>query len=194
MITLSETIHKWFFVWPRNRTNATYAAVMKTVVLGLGNTILTDDGAGIYVTRRLDEIMQSTSNERPFDLARGGPATIKEASIGGFNFIDTLTGYDRAVIIDAIHTKGGRRGEFYELDPDCLKPSARLSSLHGIDFATACNMAKKMNVDFPKKFKIYVIEVENEFSFGERCTPAVEQAIPRMAEEIYTCLKNEGWI
>ena len=159
----------------------------KTVILGLGNTILTDDGVGIYVVREIDELLKRCT------LHAARP-TIKEASLGGFNFIDLLTGYDRAVIVDAIHTKGGKAGEFYELDTAALKPSARLSSLHQIDFATACELAKNMGVDFPKEIAIFVMEVEDEFSFGEKPTAKVEAAIPKMAESIVNNLTNRGWI
>ncbi len=156
----------------------------KTIILGLGNTILTDDGAGIYVVR---EIQSLITNHQSL-------ITIKEASVGGFNFIDLLTGYDRAVIVDAIHTKDGKPGEFYELDISALKPSARLSSLHQIDFATAVELAKNMGVAFPKEIAIFVMEVEDEFSFGEKPTPEVESAIPKMAESIVANLKERGWI
>lgn len=159
---------------------------LRTIILGLGNTILTDDGAGIYVVRKIEKRLRRTKDD--------GRVTIKEASLGGFNFIDLLTGYDRAVIIDAIHTKSGRPGEFYELDPAALKPSARLSSLHQIDFATACELAKNMGVAFPKEIAIFVMEVKDEFSFGEKATPRVEAAIPVMSESIVEALKVRGWI
>jgi len=155
----------------------------RTIILGLGNTILTDDGAGIYVARLLKNTL--------------GPSErliIKEASLGGFNFIDLLAGFDRAVIIDAIHTKSGRASEFYELDPKALRPSQRLSGLHGIDFATACEMAKQMGVTFPGEIRIFVIEAKDEFTFGETCTPEVENSLPKMAEFIANELKKDRWI
>lgn len=158
---------------------------MKTIILGLGNTILTDDGAGIYVARLLEKRLAAGKQQ---------PVTVCEASIGGFSFIDILTGYDKAVIIDAIHSKNGSPGEFYELDMKCLRPSARISSLHGIDLATACEIARKMEIPFPDEIKIFVMEVRDEFTFGERCTPPVETTIPVMAEEIYKQLQNEKWI
>lgn len=158
----------------------------KTIILGLGNTILTDDGVGIYVVRKIDDILRITSHESRI--------TIKESSLGGFNFIDLLAGYDRAVIVDAIHTKDGKPGEFYELDPAALKPSARLSSLHQIDFATACELAKNMGIAFPKEIAIFVMEIEDEFSFGEKPTPKVEVAIPVMADSIIDTLKKRDWI
>ncbi len=160
---------------------------MKLVILGLGNTILSDDGAGIYVVRKINERFSLDTSHQPL-------VTIKEASLGGFNFIDLLTGFDRAVIIDAVHTKSGKPGEYYELDPAALKPSARLSSLHGIDFATAVQMAHDMGVPFPKEIKIFVMEVEDEFTFGEKCTPKVEAAIKPMAEFVWKTLYNNGWI
>jgi hydrogenase maturation protease len=162
--------------------------IQKTVILGLGNTILTDDGVGIYVTRTIQKMLT------PLLTVHCSLLTIKEASLGGFNFIDLLAGFDRAVIIDAIHTKSGKPGEFYELDPAALKPSARLSSLHGIDFATAVQMAKDMNVPFPSQIKIFVMEVEDEFTFNEKCTPKVTAEIPRMAESIIKELKKAEWI
>ena len=160
---------------------------MKTLILGLGNTILTDDGVGIYVARRIRELLQVpipglqvTSHE--------SQVSIQEASVGGFNFIDLLTGYEHALIIDAIHTKDGTPGEFYELDLRALKPSVRISSLHGIDLATACQMAKGMGISFPKDLRIFVMEVEDEFTFGETCTPKVAANIDKMAKSIISHL------
>lgn len=173
------------------------------VILGLGNTILTDDGVGIYVVREIQEKLNIYPTPTiPFrqktggQVQRGGtrPITIKEAALGGFNFIDLLTGFDRAVIIDAIHTKNGIPGEFYELDPAALKPSARLSNLHGIDFATACQMARDMKIPFPEEIRIFVMEVEDEFTFGEKCTEKVGAAIPKMAGFIVEKLQKEKWL
>lgn len=155
----------------------------KTHILGLGNTILTDDGVGIYVVRRLKERLQ---NMEDIDFC--------EASVGGFNFIDLLAGYQRAVVIDAIHTNNGKPGEFYELDTKALKPSARLSSLHQIDFATACDLADKMGIDFPREIAIFVMEVQDEFSFGEHPTEEVEAAIPEMTQAIIEALIERDWL
>jgi len=157
-----------------------------TVILGLGNPILTDDGVGIYVARKLDDILRATNHE--------SRVTIKEASLGGFNFIDLLAGYDRAAIIDAIHTKNGKPGEFYELDTNALKPSYRISSLHQIDLPTACILAEKMKIHFPKEIAIFVMEVKDEFSFGEKPTQEIKEAIPRMAKFIFENLSRRGWI
>lgn len=167
---------------------------MKTIILGLGNTILSDDGVGIYVARELKDIISKSQTLDCLAAIRGDNISFLEASVGGFNFIDILSGFDRAVIIDAIHSKNNIPGEFYELDPASLKPTARISSLHGIDFATATDLAKKMGVDFPGEIKIYVMEVKDEFTFGEECTPEVEAEIKPMATRVYLQLKKINWI
>ena len=169
----------------------------RTIILGLGNTILSDDGAGIYLARMLrNKLGLSDNNLRDNSPVNPNRSTIiiKEASLGGFDFIDLLTGFDRAVIIDAIHTKSGYPGEFYELDPKALKPSVRLSSLHGIDFATACEMAHQMKVPFPEEIRIFAIEVEDEFTFGESCTEKVKAALPKACGFIYDELKRDNWL
>ena len=43
----------------------------KTLILGLGNTILSDDGAGIYVAREIEKCIRNKN------------VVVKEASLGG---------------------------------------------------------------------------------------------------------------
>ncbi len=74
---------------------------MKTVVLGLGNPILTDDGVGLRVARELEGRLDQQE------------ATVMETSLAGLNMLDLLAGYDRAIIIDAIQTIGGKAGQIY---------------------------------------------------------------------------------
>lgn len=72
----------------------------KIIVVGLGNPILSDDSVGIRVARVLNErITQPGIN-------------VVEASIAGLDFLDFLTGYDKAIIVDAVNTEGGRQGRF----------------------------------------------------------------------------------
>lgn len=157
---------------------------MNTIILGLGNTILTDDGVGIYVARRVEMLLQRTGVQH---------VTVVEAGAGGFRLIDLLSGFERAAIIDAIHTKDSVPGKFYELDINALRTSARLSTIHQIDFATACALAKDMGVEFPSEITIFVMQVADEFSFGENPTPNVKEAIPKMAKAIVATLKGRCW-
>jgi hydrogenase maturation protease len=67
---------------------------MKTLILGMGNTLLCDDGIGIITKRYLEKILNASAN-----------VDFCETSWGGFKIIDILTGYDYAVVIDSIKTR-----------------------------------------------------------------------------------------
>ena len=75
---------------------------MKTIVLGIGNLILSDDGVGIHVARELKKRIKNKD------------ITIDEAFTGGMNLLDLMIGYDKAIIIDAVKA-GGEPGMIYRL-------------------------------------------------------------------------------
>src|SRR5512140_3531279 len=66
---------------------------IKTVVLGVGNLLLTDDGVGIHVIRALEQIPDLPEG---VELVDGGTA--------GLNLLSYLEGIDRLIIIDAIQS------------------------------------------------------------------------------------------
>jgi hydrogenase maturation protease len=138
----------------------------KTLILGLGNPILSDDGVGPAIAREL--------------LKRIDPkvATVTEASLGGLNLLDLLVGYDRVIIIDAIKTEGGRAGQIYRLDPAGLTTTRYAASPHDVNLVTALELGKKLGFSMPQKIEIFAIEVSDTENFSEECTPAVAAAIP----------------
>jgi len=159
---------------------------MKTLVLGLGNTILSDDGVGIRVAHEL-----KSSFERE-------EVTVMEASMAGLDMLDLLTSYDKAIIIDAIHTREGKAGQIYRLGPEAFVATEHASSSHDVDFATALELGRRLSIPLPKEIIIFAIEVEDVATFNERCTPKVEQAVPvvvnMIVEELAEkCYSKKWW-
>jgi hydrogenase maturation protease len=150
---------------------------MKTLVLGLGNPILCDDGVGLRVAAQL----------------KAGVAlpdvTILETESEGVNLLELLAGYDRAIIVDAIQTPRGKPGQIHRLGVRALHGTRHTSSTHGIDFATLLELGKKVNLTLPEKIIIFGIEVKDASTFGEKCSPSVEQAIPACVAKIKRLLK-----
>jgi hydrogenase maturation protease len=138
----------------------------KSLVLGLGNPILSDDGVGPAVARELEKKLNPKE------------ATVIEASLGGLNLLDLLVGYDRAIIIDAIKTEGGRAGQIHKLNPSSLRTTRYTASVHDVDLVTALELGKKLKMAMPSKIDIFAIEVADTERFSEECTPAVAAAIP----------------
>ncbi|MDD5094451.1 MAG: hydrogenase maturation protease [Dehalococcoidia bacterium] len=143
---------------------------MKTVIIGLGNPILSDDGVGPRVAAVLEERL------------KGQDLTVRETSLGGLSLVDLLAGYDRAIIIDAIQTVNGKPGEIYHLDAKDFDHTRHASSPHDLNFATALKFASQMGMVIPQQIDIFAVEAVDVTNFSETCTPEVERAIPVCVE------------
>jgi len=145
---------------------------MKTLVLGLGNQILSDDGVGIRVTEELEGKLNQQE------------VTVMETSLAGLSLLDLLVGYDRVIIIDTIQTREGRVGQIYRLEPGAFATTHHAATPHDVNFATALELGNRLGLSLPRQITIFAIEVEDVTTFSERCTPKVEQAIPLVTEMV----------
>jgi hydrogenase maturation protease len=146
-----------------------------TLILGLGNTILTDDRVGIEVGKRL------------FEDCGGERVDFLEASAGGLALLDAVCGYEKVIVIDAIQT-GAEVGTLHTFKADDDIGSMRLASVHGIDFFTALETGRTLGMKVPGDIRIYAVEINDPFTFSEQMTPDVERAVPGIVKEI---LKRE---
>ena len=143
---------------------------MNTLILGIGNPILTDDGVGIKIAHKLKE--QNPELE------------VLETSEAGIALLDLIAGYNKLVIIDSIKTKEGKPGELYKLGLGDLKSHMDFSSSHGIDIATAFELGQRLGYRIPKFVSIYAVGIRDNSTFGEECTEEVEKRIPFIAKQI----------
>lgn len=143
---------------------------MKTLILGVGNSVLCDDGVGIRVAVEVGRLLSDPA------------ITVAEAYDGGLSLIEAFLGYDHVVLIDAIQTRNGTPGDVYELRPEDFVSARHLSSPHQVTFATALELGRSLGLDMPSRIDIVAVEVEDVTSFAETCTPRVEEAIPVAVE------------
>ena len=149
----------------------------KTLFLGIGNPILSDDAAGIRIVEEIKSIIRER-NGFAFDIG----------NVNSVRLIDMLEGFEKVVIVDAIK-RGGEVGTLYGIPLEELHNDVSRCSLHTVDLGTAIEFGRKMGMSLPELISIYGIEVEDTETFSENLTPSVKKAIPRLAREI---LKNEG--
>jgi hydrogenase maturation protease len=145
-------------------------AKMKTLILGIGNPIVTDDGVGIKIAQRIKEESPETE--------------VIETSEAGIALLDHVSDYDKLIIIDSIKTGKGKAGELYKLKLADLNPTANLFSSHGIDIPTAFKLGEELGHKIPKLISIYAVEINDNTTFGEKCTQEVEERIPFIAKQI----------
>ena len=143
---------------------------MNTLVLGIGNPILTDDAVGIKIARELEELKPGLTVEHT-----------DEAAIA---LLDLIMDYDKLIIIDSIKTGKGKPGELYKLGLEDFKPNMDYISSHGMDIATAFEVGRTLGCDMPRTVSIYAVEVKDNTNFNEQCTPEVAERIPHMVKQI----------
>ena len=145
---------------------------MKTLVLGVGNPILTDDGIGIKIAQRLKK-------EKP-DIE------VIETDEAAMAILDLIvsTECDRLIIIDSIKTGQGKLGELYQFELEDLKPAKDFSSSHGVDIATAFELGQRLGYSMPQHVSLYAVEIKDNTTFGEGCTEIVEEKIPFFVRQI----------
>ena len=153
---------------------------IKTLIIGLGNPILTDDGVGVKVAMELEKVI---------DLDAHPNLTITEACAGGIRLMEVMLGYERVVLIDAYYLKPENTtpGKIHRLSLDDLRsvsPTQHSTSAHDTSLVTALDAAEKMGYQIPREFIIYAVEVENILEFSETPTPAVAEAIPQVVSQI----------
>jgi hydrogenase maturation protease len=156
---------------------------MRTLVLGLGNPLLGDDAVGLKVAALVRE-----------RLAGAEGVDVEEDEAGGLRLMERMTGYDRAVLVDAAVT-GGTPGEVRRLTPDDL-PTQRTASAHGIDLPRALALGRQLGYPMPGEVRIVAIEAESVLEFRHDMTPAVAAAVgPAVAvvlEELAREPQKEG--
>jgi len=150
----------------------------KTLVLGLGNAIVTDDGVGIHVVGEVAS--------RLVEHASCPDLTLAQSSLGGLRLLDIMAGHSHAVIVDAIQTRGGRPGDVYQLQIKDLQRTLHSGSTHDLSLPGALALGRALGMSLPhdEDIVLIAIEVEDVLDFGEVCTPAVMAAIPCAADAV----------
>jgi hydrogenase maturation protease len=145
---------------------------MKTLVLGLGNPILSDDSVGIKVAQEVGKRLKDPQ------------VTVAETSGAGLSLLDSIAGYDKVIIIDAIQTREGNIGQIYRIGPEDFSSTKHFSSPHQINFATALELGKMLDLAMPPTITIFAVEAKDITSFNEKCTPEVEKVIPKVVKMV----------
>jgi len=140
---------------------------MSTIVVGIGNRVLSDDSVGIKVADTLATALRSRSD-----------VVTSELWGGGLRLMETLNGYERAIIIDAIITKDGKPGSVYILKPSDLRQSRNTYSTHDGGFQEALEVGAMLELNLPPQITIWAVEADDVETYSENLTREVERAVP----------------
>jgi len=145
-------------------------------IIGCGNALRRDDGAGLAVARRLK--------------AAGLPgAEVQMASGEGTDLFERLQGAEQAIVIDAMRS-GLAPGTIRLFEPDDRLDPDGFGSSHSLGLAHAIELSRFLGV-LPRRLEVYGIE-GRDFRPGPGLSPPVEKAVRRLAKRLYQRCTNAG--
>ncbi len=144
---------------------------MTTLVLGMGNPILSDDGLGLVVAHRLRELPMPSDVE------------VAESEVGGLRLLELVRGFTKVVIIDALRS-GAMPGEIRRVDADEFRGGHRYGSAHSIHLGTVLELGHDLGYPMPDEVVVYTVEALDVETFGETLSEPVAAAAARVVELI----------
>jgi hydrogenase maturation protease len=142
-----------------------------TLVLGLGNELLRDDGVGLCAARRVDELM-------------GPRAELEEACVSTLDLLPVLRDRRRVVVVDAYVSELDPPGTAVHAAPEWLPHGFGYRSLHNLSFADMLSLGRRLDWPMPEYVSIHGLCVADPWTFGATFTPPVERAWRAWADRI----------
>jgi hydrogenase maturation protease len=155
---------------------------VKTRIIGLGNSILTDDGVGIYAAREAGNRLAASSLGEDIDIV--------ESEVAGFALMELLAGWERVILIDSIQFDGLEPGSVVRLDPGDLHTSLRLRSVHDINLPTVLELGRRMGLEMPRELIIFGIQAQDTLTLGETLTSAAKRGLDKAVELVLQEVQN----
>jgi hydrogenase maturation protease len=172
---------------------------MKTLLVGLGNPILGDDGVGWRVVESVQAQLETDSRFnlafRPLnskDVQHLRPVECEYLSLGGLSLMENILGYEHVIIVDSMETGQKPVGSVavfpLEALPDPM--TGHSASIHDATLMMALRTAEVLGADIPHKIDIVAIEAQNVYDFSEELSPPVAEAVPLAAQKVFELLEQ----
>jgi hydrogenase maturation protease len=165
-------------------------ANLKTLIIGLGNPILGDDGVGWVVA---EQVRQALADCPPSSVDPQ-PVEVDCASLGGLSLMERLTGSERVILIDSIFTGGKKVGTVSQFTLSDLpdQNAGHSASAHDTSLRNALNVGRSMHIDLPDDGNVIIVAIEAEavYDFSQELSPAVAEAVQIAVKAVLELLKD----
>ena len=145
---------------------------MKTLVIGLGNPILGDDGVGWRVA---EEVARQTANDPAVE--------VDCVALGGLSLMERLTGAERVILVDAIFTGTKPLGTLSHFTLDQLPDlsAGHSASAHDTSLRNALNVGRSMDIPLPEDRNVLIVAIETNhvYDFTQELSAPVAAAVPQ---------------
>lgn len=145
---------------------------MKTMIIGIGNSLLGDDGVGVHIARRLSRLIKDENVD------------VTDTNMDGLNLLDLILGYDKLIIIDAIMTNQSQVGEIYRLGQEKIgEPVYLATSPHHFNLPATIELGRRLfPSEMPKEVVVYAVGAQDVAQITEEITRKVSEAMPKVVK------------
>jgi hydrogenase maturation protease len=149
------------------------------MILGIGNILFSDEGFGIRVIEKIQEMYQFDDTVQVID---GG--------VLGINLLGVISKPDHLIVVDAIRNRGNP-GDLYRLEGGCIPERIRAkNSLHQIDFLEALTLCQAL--DKVPQTVILGVEPEDIDTLSTELTPATRSQVSPVIDRVLLEVKRLG--
>jgi len=145
--------------------------MIRTLILGLGNTLLGDDGIGVRVAEQLQGSVSG--------------AEVINGATAGLSLLEKINDYEKVVVVDAVEM-GKIPGSIARFSAEELLslPESQSFSLHEIGLVEVLKIGKNLSEDFNN---VIIVGVQPKELNQQELSPEVEKSIP----EVIAMVKKE---
>jgi hydrogenase maturation protease len=168
----------------------------KTLIIGLGNPILGDDGVGWVVAQEVEKRIPSLLPPSPPRRGAGGEVDLKIEclALAGISLMEHMIGYRRVILIDSLNTGQHAQGEVVTFSLDSLEDllHGHSASAHDLSLKGALKMGRGLGADLPEDRDIQIVAVEaaHVYDFTEELTPEIAAAVPVAVQMVLALLEE----
>ncbi|MFQ5568956.1 MAG: hydrogenase maturation protease [Rhodothermales bacterium] len=149
--------------------------MMNTLILGIGNLLMGDEGVGIHVVRRLEE----SAPMHNVDIVDGGT--------GGFHLLGFFQNYERVILVDATMDEHPL-GTIRRVHPKFLNDYPPTLTAHEIGLRDLLEALYMLDTQPPIVLFTITIGAFSEMSL--ELSPEVLAAVPKAAQAVVNYLES----
>jgi len=149
------------------------------MILGIGCILFTDEGFGVRVIEKLQELYEFPEN-----------VSVVDGGVLGLNLLGVISEADHLIVVDAVRNKESA-GSLYRLEGDAIPERIRAkNSLHQVDFLEALTMCQAL--DKVPQTVILGVEPEDIDTLGLELTSITKSKVDPMIGMVLKELERLG--
>lgn len=149
------------------------------MILGIGCILYSDEGFGVRVIEKLQQLYEFPDN-----------VLVVDGGVLGINLLGVISKPAHLIVVDAIRNKGNP-GDLYRLEGKAIPERIRAkNSLHQVDFLEALTLCQAL--DKVPETVVLGVEPEDIETLSLELTAATQSRVDRMIDMVLDELKRFG--